>query len=415
MVSESSWRAWEVGKLQPGDADGERTGRQLECRQAVDLHAFSIARAVVVVGSLCLVHAGWSQAGESSQARPSVPPLVVTLSDIELSAMEFESICGLPAETLSISGATIPRQAWHHLARMESLRVLGITNTSLEDEAVTAIGSLGNLRRLQLSRTRYPEGGWQSLLSTLRERSIDWSPLSGLNKLERLRVNFGRWDDDAVEALGQLTALQSLILPEAYISERGARALGNLHRLELLSIAEGTIDDAHLEHLDGLHDLERLILPDSRVTGAGLAALAGLDELAEVDLTGSRVDDAGMAGVGELPSLARLQLRDTSVTGAGLRHLKGCVNLVRLDLSSTAVGDDGVESLVALKSLEHLALRGTRLSDEGLAQLTALPSLRRLSIVETAVSEAGAAAFQEVRPDVELFSGASSIEPSQHD
>ena len=314
------------------------------------------------------------------------------ITDAHLTAREFAALSRIRVEIVHLQRSVVDDEAWHHLARMDSIRNLVIDDTRISQEAVEAIGCLSRLRQILVTpATADHEPG-----------SIAWSPLGRLEHLQSLAVLYGSWDDDALEAIAPLKSLTHLGIADVQITERGARALGSLEQLESLLMEGGAVSAEALHSFSGLHGLKGLTLRQTEISSSALRTLVAHGKLASLKLKGPAVIDEVLVAVGEMASLETLRLPETSVSDEGLHHLTSCEQLKALDLASTTVGDGGIEALLVLEGLEVLSLQGTQITDEGLARLAALPKLRALAVGESGVSEEGIESFRAMRGDVEI-------------
>jgi hypothetical protein len=98
-----------------------------------------------------------------------------------------------------------------------------------------------------------------------------------------------------------------------------------------------------------------------------------------------------------------IDLTDTAIDTAALAVLQG-TGLTRLNLGYTRVTDASVPLLITLPLVE-LDLSKTQITDAGLVRLVEIKTLKRLSIGKNlggGYTDAGIAAFEKLRPDVEV-------------
>jgi hypothetical protein len=194
----------------------------------------------------------------------------------------------------------------------------------------------------------------------------------------------GLIDGHDVEAIGKLTQLTSLKLPqEMTINTVGAREIGQLKLLTSLDLYGVDIDDSGLAELAPLVKLEHLDLTHTRVTDDGLKTLAhlpklkslelhrhprwhikqqisdqclptiaGLADLERLSLSGD-VSDAGLIVVAKLPRLRDLSIWSTNISAGGLAMLEGS-KVKELTLRDGQLGDDPIHSNVDLNKLSSL-------------------------------------------------------------
>ena len=268
-----------------------------------------------------------------------------------------------------------------------------------------------------------------------------FSAIVACPSLRTVRLIAGQVSADELSRLGQLPALEQLVLQDTRATDATLQTLANgcrrLHRLTLRN-APG-VTDAGLAALARFPELTHLALIDLPITGAALREVAGLPRLVSLDLRscsgitaadlsllarmphlkelklgGFGVNDETLAVVVRLPHLESLTVEDADLHAAGLRQLASSDAAGRIRLLSFArcasLDDEALATLRAFAALRHLSLRDvpvtgrflagqpwldqlevlilnqTFLTDEGFKAIAACRNLKRLELVQNALS-----------------------------
>lgn len=89
-------------------------------------------------------------------------------------------------------------------------------------------------------------------------------------------------------------AVLAVDLRKTKVTDAGLEHLTGLTKLQLLKLGSTKVTDAGLEHLRGLTNLQSLVLCGTKVTDAGLEHLKGLTKLQSLYLSRTKVTDAGV-------------------------------------------------------------------------------------------------------------------------
>lgn len=243
----------------------------------------------------------------------------------------------------------------------------------LGDSGLKALGRQTGLRRLVLSQSRITGAGLEALekLSGLQEveiqrRDVGPEGLLALTRLPEMRSlvlglpQGAALADPTMAHLGELAALQRLVLDIPALDDRVAGELANLTGLRELDLGGTQISDVGLKALAGMRGLKVLKLHHTRVTHRGLAHLAGLTQLEVLELDHTDVVDGGVAYLKDLTALRVLRLDATLITDQALAHLRGMTKLEQLNLAGTVVTAEGARALEGLPALRSVNLAGTR-------------------------------------------------------
>ncbi|CAI5499449.1 unnamed protein product [Closterium sp. Naga37s-1] len=129
------------------------------------------------------------------------------------------------------------------------------------DAALEGIGSLKNLRALDLFNTKVTDAGV--------------AKLQGMTSLVDLILGAcAAVTDASMVHVAKLTALESLTLSDTGVTEDGLRRLSSLAALKILILPPG-VTDSGMKHLRNMKRLEKLGLWDAKITAAGVKWLNG--------------------------------------------------------------------------------------------------------------------------------------------
>ena len=246
--------------------------------------------------------------------------------------------------------------------------------------AVFAAGSL--FARIRTTALTVTQGAHFEVVDDIRQLGgkITARPREhGAGILTEVRLSATRIDNQVLQRLAHVKALDSLLLDDT------------------------SIGDAALAHLKDMKGLENLDLRKTRITDAGLEVLAGLTNLRSLRLEGTKVTDAGLVHLKALTHLEYLHLGNTSITGGGLVHLLALTELHELYLGDTRVDDEALAHLRGLAALEHLSLSDTDVTSAGLPSLKGLSRLQRLFLIGTDVTAASAAELKQALPKLTII------------
>jgi hypothetical protein len=115
--------------------------------------------------------------------------------------------------------------------------------------------------------------------------------LARLLKLEHLRIR-SSMDDNALTAIGDLKMLKILNAPRTTFSDAALAVLKSLPRLESFRFGSRNITDAGMQTLAELPAIKRLHLIDVPITDEGLRTLAKIEQLESLYIDGAELSDA---------------------------------------------------------------------------------------------------------------------------
>jgi len=270
-------------------------------------------------------------------------------------------------ETLDLGSCPLKPGVLGGLAGHPNLTFLGLGETPVKASDVPFIAALVHLRHLDLS-------GHRNSLSP--EDILQLGSLRNLRRLDLIRNQF-------LGTHGLLTVAVAFPLLEDL----------NLRGMRKLNGEGGGVGPLHY-----LVRLKKLNLANTRLPAGSLGPLAGLERIEYLDVTNTILGAADIAVLREQRSLTTLILDSTSTTEADLEEFGALQSLERLSLEGVRISDRGVAAVAQLKGLTHLSL-GPPLTGEkfgvSLDSLLSLPRLRHLDLKGLAISEETVAHFLE--------------------
>ncbi|MDE2834437.1 MAG: putative Ig domain-containing protein [Bacteroidota bacterium] len=228
--------------------------------------------------------------------------------------------------------------------------------------------------------------------------------LGNLTALDSLNLQHNRLDGALPSALGQLSRLQVLLLHDNMLSGPIPPELGKLASLEKLHLqhneltgeipkelgAMGSLKQLWLQgnalsgtipsELGRLDGVQGLLLSDNRLTGTIPPALGTLSALEDLWLQGNELVDAVPPELGQLGKLQRLLLSDNRLSGAIPSALGDLAYLKDLWLHNNQLSGGIPPDLGRLDSLQDILLHNNSIGGPIPAELGNLKSLRWLQL-----------------------------------
>ena len=355
----------------------------------------------------------------SAGSEPLTPLRKLDLEAVRLSELPKDSEISLildlwPRKLRSVvlEGNWAGHKAMLTLAKADALERLELRDTRIGNFSLNQIKPLDKLREVVFSGSTFNDNSplyFRELpLDTFecdcpRMGDVALRSLRHSKGIRNLQLRGTQITGEGLEAIEDLTHLETLVLTGIDIGPKGFEALakfpelrrlqlsGELERprmeklslltkLEALVLDYPTLDDRAMPELSALTELRTLDLSSTRVSDDGLAALAPLTKLESLHLHHTRVTNRGLAELSTLTSLRVLELDHTDVVDAGIEHLTPLVNLQELRLDHTLVTDAAIEHLAKLQGLIRLNLSHTVVTADGIAPLRALPKLDTLGL-----------------------------------
>lgn len=265
-----------------------------------------------------------------------------------------------------------------HISKLSSLAELKLTNTTISNELITAVGSFSKLKKLELTNCGIssitPLSGLTELefldLSENTIRSID--TLTGMIALKELNLRH-----NAVSELGALTALSALTkLDVSYNSVSTLSPICNLSSLTWLDAGHNAV--ISLDGIEKLTSLTYLDLAANQITNA--SSLEACTALTDLDLSENKLSD-----ISSLRSLTELMYFDFSHNAVTQipDWPKACA-LVTINGSHNQI-----ETLAPLSGLEHLNNVHMDYNEKifSVKELASCPVLIEVNVYATSVTD----------------------------
>lgn len=236
------------------------------------------------------------------------------------------------------------------LGKLPHLRAVEFRDTIITDKSLEAIVRLDTLERLFVRSSVGDEA------VPIRLTDAAFESIARLENLKVLQVSNGTINGKGCQHLNSLSKLRVLDLRCTDIDDTTLGYLKGLTHLETVVLWETGITDAGLAHLATLPNLEEVYLGNTGISDKGLKFLMGNKKIRVLDVVRTGVTDASLIGISQLELLTELRLSGTKVSDAGLSHLANLKNLRILELGNTAITDSGLAELESFKQLEDLVV-----------------------------------------------------------
>jgi Leucine-rich repeat (LRR) protein len=263
--------------------------------------------------------------------------VVVELGDQKL--LTVETVAALPRNACRVlqvtlkSGSCKPEEIAPALQACRNLQVLDLAGFGeLRSKHLAAVAAFPSLTGLNLSNTGVNDDVFAHLgsLKNLRSLDLDSTDVTG----EKL-------------AQHPLPALRQFSAGTSSLNDAGLKNLAACSNLEILRVGNCMgITDKGFAALESLTNLQDLDLWRTRITDASVAVVAKLNKLRRLRLTGTAIGDPFIMQLKEMPDLATIELANTKVTDASLAHLKDFPSLKLITSYGTGVTDAGAKPLI---------------------------------------------------------------------
>jgi Leucine-rich repeat (LRR) protein len=186
----------------------------------------------------------------------------------------------------------------------------------------------------------------------------DFARLEAFTHLQTIFIGGGTFREADFAHLSTLKRLQTLYIDCTDVPDAALVQLKTLPSLKEAGLVFGSPhNDSCLDALSQLSRLETLTLGGIRISRTGAAQLKKLTHLRKLVIEGSQVDDQTIELIAAIGQLENLELVSTEVTPAGLVHLSALPNLRSLTLGKT-IDAQWVSALKQLPSLKELTVTG---------------------------------------------------------
>ena len=236
------------------------------------------------------------------------------LRDTKISDDGLAELKACPSlDGLILDGDEVTDRGLVHLKGLTSLTTLGLSRTKVTSAGLVNIVHLRRLRTLELGdNAAISDAGTEVLL-----------PLGELERLELSRTSIT--DSCLLEHIPRFAKLRDLGLESTQISDRGLLNLSKCAALERLVLNGCRISDEGAKHFAAVGSLEELQIALTDVGDETLKRLKSLKRLGILNLHGTRVTDAGLAQLQELASLRNVDVSGIKVTAAGVAKLQAAL------------------------------------------------------------------------------------------
>lgn len=301
-------------------------------------------------------------------------------------------------ERLYLTGPTFTNAGMDDVAKLTSLRVLGLQATKVDGEGIKKLAPLKKLVEINLRRT------------PVRDEAIDLLqqfPL--LSSVNLTRTTIG---DEAMKSLGKIPKLAVLILEQTNVTNEGFTYLQDDQPLRAVNLVNPQLGDRALESLSRFKSMEAIWFDDcGLVSDAGFKYLGQLPNLEVISARRCFIGDAALVHIKDLPKLEKLYLRGTLVSAEGMKTISGMKSLKLLDLSEVPTIDgSAMEPVSKLTNLENLNLWATMVDDQSMKQVAKLGKLKSLNLLQTQITNKGVAHLAEMPTLERLNLGATQVD-----
>ena len=283
--------------------------------------------------------------------------------------------------------AKLTSEAIKQITRSKSLKQFRCAESTIDDKSLERLATLPNLTAVDLSNCPSISGKSVSYLSAcprliflkLAGESIDDNTLTAIGSMSSLRIlglNGTAVSDSGIEQLAGLN-LSGIQLVHSPISDSSVKVFSKMSNLTVANLRGTKISDAALRHLAACRKLKKL-------------------EVSECDQPG--ITDRGCEELAKIQSLENINLWLSKITDAGLKPLVSLPKLNSLNLDNTSITDDGTKIIAKMKGLTWLHLGKTKITDACVPTLKKMTNLKFLDITTTALS---AEASQEIADALE--------------
>ncbi|MBL8828584.1 MAG: protein kinase [Planctomycetaceae bacterium] len=328
-----------------------------------DGHLDQLCRAMPQIVSLNLWNTDVTEVGLSHLQQLS-QLYEVALSDHLLTDQGAAYIASCPTLTqLYLDRMTLSVGAVQKLVKAPNLRTLGLTGTSVDDEAVKDLRVARTLDLISTAHSNVTAAGRAYLLQN------NYGLRNGRGTTPPLSVNHPYKSAVMRPGVGN-------IAPEVAAVEREVANYFHAKKLTLrLDITAPVPGDRRSADLptEPFIVTDVTLNPDS-CTPADFAQLKRLSGLRVIVARDCPVNDDSLQVIAEIGTLRGLNLQGATISTVGIRHLAKLRNLELVSLQNTPLTDEAVGEFQAFKNLKWLNLAGTKLTSQGAKQLLTVDS-----------------------------------------
>ena len=234
---------------------------------------------------------------------------------------------------------------FEHVGHLTTLESLNIIATKFNDEWMTSLAKLTNLKALRFT-------------------------------------NNGKLSDAGMAKLAGLKNLENFSFVGTQMTGKAYAQFDDFTKLTRVSHRGSSIDDEGLRQLcDHLPNLESLSLAHAKFTDAGAPHLAKLTKLKGLEVGAAKATPQALKHIAKLP-LEYLQLGEGFESGACFPLIKDIATLRRLTLTNPqTLTDADLQALAGLTQLTHLEIGKMPLPDDRIAVLKPFAFLKTMRLV----------------------------------
>ncbi|KAK9153533.1 hypothetical protein Sjap_001013 [Stephania japonica] len=263
----------------------------------------------------------------------------------------------------------IPRS----LSNASRLQVLDISRSNFEGQVPTSLGSLENLKWLNLGENH---------LGSKKPNDLNFiTSLTNCTKLETLGLNDNLFGGVLPNSISNLTNhLNTLVLGRNKIHGNIPESIENLINLNELGLEENLFTGSIPTSLGKLKNLKELFLYENRFVGRIPYSLGNITRLWLLDLAKNYLEGNIPSALGQCTDLQTLDLSENNLSGTIPKEvLLGLSSLsIVLDVSSNSLTGPLPIEVGALKNLGHLDASHNKLSGKIPVTLGSCMSLEQL-------------------------------------
>lgn len=278
---------------------------------------------------------------------------------------------------------------------LPELNSLTIGRGKISDVSVDAIAQLRSLERLSFYHTEITPSQLKRLSKLPSLTTIDFqgtpdylAALAHFPRLESITIRCDHLTKECIASLGNVRGLIEFDVGSESLQPIGKAelvALASLNQCQTLRIHDFSVDDQALEAISEMTSLSDLKIDTNAVnlsiSNEGLNYLCKLTSLTRLSIPSAKFDDNSLEILSKLPSIEVISCEGSKVTDAGLKHLESLPNLNDLSIPGCQVSANAIRSLTTSTFLEHLDIGG-RSKWQLDHVLTFIPARRRMQSVE---------------------------------
>ncbi len=187
----------------------------------------------------------------------------------------------LPLRKLALSAGIFTNRAMKEISHMENLETLDLSGTNVNDEGLTELAKLKNLKTLYLKDEE-----------KITNKGL--ANLAPMSKLETLNLSKSTWlTGVGLSAVSKLPSLTILRLDKSDIKDHDLAQINELKNLKLLALRQTQVGDKGVEHLVNT-GITQLDLENTKISDRGLDSLAKMFRLKELGLRGCSLTESAV-------------------------------------------------------------------------------------------------------------------------